>query len=146
MGAYYMSINTIKRRARILLRSGIFFNSLEEDTGDMENCSFYFLDLPKSLQEIDSITSFSTYLIEDEYIKFVAEDVLLKKFIELIETRQYDIPIVFYMREGNDYYYMKPAPPYIQDIQYSIEKILRKGRFLGGAKVTVVLDTQLLGD
>ena len=147
MGAHYMSINTIKRRARTLLRSGIFFNSLEEETDDIDNNNFYFLDLPKSLQEIDAITSFSTYLIEDEYIKYVAEAVLLKKFIELIETRQYDVPITFYIREANDFYYMgRNSPPYVVDIQESIEKILRKGRFLGGAKVTVIMDTQLLND
>lgn len=147
MGAHYMSINTIKRRARTLLRSGIFYNSLEEKPEDIKNGKFYFLELEKSLQQIDTITSFSTYLIEDMYIKYVAEAVLLKKFIELIETRQYDIPITFYIREGNDFYYMgRNSPPYVVDIQESIEKILRKGRFLGGAKVTVIMDTQLLSD
>ena len=146
MGAHYMSINTIKRRARTLLRSGIFFNSLDEKQDDMEQEMFYFLNLADSLKDRDAITSFSTYLIEDHYIKFVAEAVLLKKFLELIETRQYDIPITFYIREANDFYYMRNPPPYVQDIQDSIEKILRKGRFLGGAKVTVIMDTQLLND
>src|SRR3990167_2933410 len=54
--------------------------------------------------------------------------------------------ITFYIREANDFYYMRNPPPYVQDIQDSIEKILRKGRFLGGAKVTVIMDTQLLND
>ena len=147
MGAHYMSINTIKRRARTLLRSGIFYNSLEEKPDDIEEGKFYFLELEKSLQDIDTLTSFSTYLIEDMYIKYVAEAVLLKKFVELIETRQYSIPLTFYIREGNDFYYMgSNSPPYVKDIQDSIQKILRKGRFLGGAKVTVVMDTQLLED
>jgi len=145
MGAHYMSINTIKRRARTLLRSGIFHNSLEEKPEDTKQ--FYFLSLEESLKDMSTITSFSTYLIEDEYIKYVAEAVLLKKFIELIETRQYDVPITFYIREANDFYYMgRNSPPYVVDIQESIEKILRKGRFLGGAKVTVIMDTQLLTD
>src|SRR3990167_918179 len=145
MGAHYMIINTVKRRARTLLRSGIFFNSLEEKQADLKY--FNFLDLSQSLKDMSTITSFSTYLIEDEYIKYVAEAVLLKKFIELIETRQYDVPITFYIREANDFYYMgRNSPPYVVDIQESIEKILRKGRFLGGAKVTVIMDTQLLTD
>ena len=145
MGAHYMVTNIIKRRARTLLRSGIFFNALEETPEDMQNY-FHFLDLARSLKDINTITSFSTYLIEDEYIKYVAEAVLLKKFIELIETRQYSIPIVFYIREMNDFYYIVTPPPYVIEIQQSIEKILRKGRFLGGAKVTVIGDTQLLDD
>src|SRR3990167_8671039 len=41
MGAHYMSINTIKRRARTLLRSSIFFNSLDEDIKDVTKGKFY---------------------------------------------------------------------------------------------------------
>jgi hypothetical protein len=146
IGAHYMNVNTIKRRARTLLRSGIFFNSLEESSSDIDNGFFHYLNLEQSLRDVHLITTFSTYLIEDEYVKFVAEAVLLKKFIELIETRQTRTPILFYIREANDYYYMKTPPPYVLEIQNGIEKILRKGRFLGGAKVTVVMDTQLLND
>ena len=144
MGAHYMIINTVKRRARTLLRSGIFFNSLEEKQSDLKY--FNFLDLSQSLKDLNTITSFSTYLIEDEYIKYVAESVLLKKFIELVETRQYDVPMLFYIRELNDFYWKKNPEPYVIDVQVSIEKILRKGRFLGSAKVTVIGDTQLLSD
>lgn len=144
MGAHYMIINTVKRRARTLLRSGIFFNSLEEDKNALKY--FHFLNLEDSLKDINSITSFSTYLIEDEYIKYVAESVLLKKFIELIETRQYELPMLFYIREMNDFYYQKNPEPYVLDVRESIEKILRKGRFLGSAKVTIIGDTQLLND
>lgn len=145
-GVHYATINTIKRRVRLLLRSGIFFNKNEEDVQEMNNY-FCYLDVNSSIQDIESITTYSTYLIEDIYIKYVAEAVLLKKFLELIETRQFSIPVVVYIRELNDFYYMKHnAPSYVLDIQDSIEKILRKGRFLGGTKVTVIGDTQLLDD
>lgn len=145
-GSHYMTVNTIKRKCRTLLRSGIFYNSLEENLKDFETGYFQFLNLMDSLNDVDTITTFSTYLIEDEYIKYVAESVLLKKFIELIETRQSRVDILFYIREVNDYYYKKSPEAYVLDVQSNIEKILRKGRSLGGAKITCVLDTQLLND
>jgi hypothetical protein len=133
--------STIKRRIRSLLRSGLFHNSKE----DMEN-HFEYLNLAESLKQTDTITSFSTYLINDLYIRYVCINVLLKKFIELLERRQTTTPIVFYIREGNDFFYMEDPQPYQVSIQNSIDKILRKGRSLGGSEVVVVMDTQLLND
>lgn len=140
-GAHYVSINTIKRRARSLLRSGIFYN----DQRDVP-AKFKYLNIEESARDKDSITTFSTYLIEDEYIRYICVNVLLKKLIELIELRQTDIPMLFYIREGNDFYYQKDPPPYVYGIRNSIEKILRKGRFIGKSKIMVVMDTQLIKD
>jgi len=141
MGSHYMSVNTIKRRARALLRSGLFYRHPE----DMKHY-FWYLDLDKSLSEVDTITSFSTYLIEDSYIRYVCVGMLLKKFIEIMEHRQTRTPMLFYLREANDFFYMQNPPQYVIDIQDNISKILRKGRSFGGSEVTVVMDTQLLYD
>ena len=146
-GVHSATIATLKRRLRVLLRSGLFYNE-KKDMYDPETKKgyFHYLDLMSSLKQVDTITSYSTYLIEDPYIRYVCIGVLIKKFIELIETRQANIPILFYIREANDFYYMQKPPAYVIDIQTNIEKMLRKGRSFGGSKVTVVIDTQLLGD
>ena len=73
-------------------------------------------------------------------------NVLIKKFIEYIELRESEVPMLFYVRELNDFYRMKDAPQYIIEIQENLDKILRKGRFLGKSKIMLVADTQLLND
>lgn len=141
-GAHYLSISTIKRRCRSILRSGIFYN----DDGDIPKY-FKYLNLEDEARSRDVLTTFSTYLIEDEYISFVCFNVLLKKLIELIELRQVNIPLLFYIRELNDFYFQKQnAPSYVISIRNSIEKILRRGRFLGRSKIMVVANTQLPND
>ena len=141
-GVHYASISTIKRRIRSLLKSGLFYNA-PEDVPD----KIKYLNLEAEAKNRDIVTTFSTYLIEDEYIRMVCMNVLLKKLIELIELRQTDIPMLFYIRELNDFYFQKKdIPPYIFGIRNSVEKILRKGRFLGKSKIMVCANTQLLND
>ena len=141
-GAHYTSINTIKRRARSLLKSGIFY----DDSKDVPK-KFKYLDLEKEAKDKNVITTFSTYLIEDDYIKYVCLNVLLKKLIELTELRKLKIPLLIYVKELNDFYFQKrEAPPFILGIRNSIEKLLRKGRFMGHSKIMVVANTQLLND
>ena len=140
-GSHYMTINTIKRRARSLLRSGLFWN----DEQDMEGY-FHYLDLEKSANDVNVITSYSRYLLDSDYANYICMNVLFKKFVEFIELREVHVPICFYVRELNDFYYMKDPAPYVIGIQHSIDKILRKGRFLGKAKIMFVGNTQLPTD
>ena len=140
-GSHYMTLNTIKRRARSLLRSGLFYN----DRTDMEDY-FHYLDLSASVKNFNSITTYSRYLIDSPYTSFVCMNVLIKKFIEFIELRESESPLLFYIRELNDFYIMKDAPQYVVEIQENIDKILRKGRFLGKSKIMLVTDTQLFND
>ena len=140
-GAHYMTINTIKRRARSLLRSGLFWN----DEKDMKGY-FHYLDLNESVRNFDAITTYSRYLIDNPYTSYVCMDVLIKKFIEYIELRESEAPMLFYIRELNDFYIMKDPPQYVVEIQENIDKILRKGRFLGKSKIMLVTDTQLFND
>jgi len=137
---HYQSVSTVKRRCRTLLRSGLFYNDKEDSK------YFEFLDLFASANKIDTITTFSTYLISDKYIRYVCLNLLIKKFIEFIELRQYFNPLLFYIREINDFYFSKKPPPYLEDIQDNISKILRQGRALGGTKISLVIDTQYLND
>ena len=140
-GVHFASVNVIKKRTRALLRSGLFYNN-EDDL----NKYFYYLNLEESLQQRKVITTFSTYLITNEYMRFICINMLLKKFIELLESRKHFIPIVFYFREGNDFFYQDKPQPYIMGIRDSIEMLLRKGRSLGGSKITMVMDTQYIKD
>ena len=136
-GAHYMTINTLKRRCRSLLRSGLFHND-EEDMGSY----FEYLDLEKSARDKNVITSYNRWLIDSEYASNVCMNVLFKKFIEFIELREIDIPLLLYVREMYDFYYMKDPAPYVVGIQDYINKILRRGRFLGKAKIMFVGNTQ----
>ena len=140
-GSHYMTMNTIKRRARSLLRSGLFYND-EDDMGDY----FNYLDLEESVKNFNAITTYSRYLIDNPYTSYVCMNVLIKKFIEFIELRESDVPLLFYIRELNDFYIMKDPPQYVVEIQDNIDKILRKGRFLGKRKIMLVTDTQLFND
>src|SRR3990167_4397886 len=136
-GVHYASVNTIKRRARGLLRSGLFYNKeiVGQPQVEKEQKFYHYLDLEKSLENVERITTFSTYLIEDPYIRFVCISILLKKFIEIIETRQSKVPVLVYIREANDFFYQEHPEPYVVDIRNNIDKILRKGRFIGGSKI-----------
>lgn len=140
-GGHYMVISTLKRRARSLLRSGLFWN----DSDDIPDY-FEFLDLRNSVNDVNKITSYSRYLIDNPYTSYVCMNVLIKKFIEFIELRESEVPILFYVRELNDFYRMKDPPQYVIEIQENLDKILRKGRFLGKSKIMLVCDTQLLND
>ena len=136
-GAHYMTINTLKRRCRSLLRSGLFHND-EDDIGTY----FEYLDLEKSARDKNTITSYNRWLIDSDYASYVCMNVLFKKFIEFIELREIDIPLLLYVREMYDFYYMKDPPQYILGIRDYINKILRRGRFLGKAKIMFVGNTQ----
>lgn len=140
-GGHYMTVNTLKRRARSLLRSGLFWNE-SKDIPDY----FEFLDLEESVKHPERITTFSRYLIDNPYTSYVCMNVLIKKFIEFIELRESKVPMLFYVRELNDFYRMKDPPQYVIEIQENLDKILRKGRFLGKSKIMLVCDTQLLND
>lgn len=140
-GGHYASVNTIKRRARSLLKSGLFYNG-KNDIGKY----FHYLDLEEINSHADIITTFSTYMQNDRYIRYVCIATLLKKFVEFLDKRKSSIPICFYIREGNDFYEDKSPPPYMLDIQKYISLILRKGRSFGGAKIMVIMDTQYLDD
>lgn len=140
-GGHYMTINTLKRRARSLLRSGLFWN----DSKDIPDY-FEYLNLDKSVRYPDAITTYSRYLIDNPYTSYVCMNVLIKKFIEYIELRESEVPLLFYVRELNDFYRMKDPPQYVIEIQENLDKILRKGRFLGKSKIMLVCDTQLLND
>lgn len=141
-GQHYLSIGTLTRRIRSILKSGIFYSN----KNDMEKGLFQYLDLDEHMRKQDVITSFSTYLVDDEYIRYICIYVLLKKFMEKLEMRKSKVPLCFYIREGNDFFFMKKPPAYALGIQNNISKILRKGRAVGGAVVNVVMDTQFPND
>lgn len=140
-GGHYMTVNTLKRRARSLLRSGLFWN----DSNDIPDY-FEYLNLEESVKNPEQITTYSRYLIDNPYTSYVCMNVLIKKFIEFIELRESEVPMLFYVRELNDFYRMKDPPQYVVEIQENLDKILRKGRFLGKSKIMLVCDTQLLND
>lgn len=140
-GGHYMTINTLKRRARSLLRSGLFWN----DSNDIPDY-FEYLDLEASVKNPEAITTYSRYLIDNPYTSYVCMNVLIKKFIEFIELRESEVPMLFYVRELNDFYRMKDPPQYVIEIQENLDKILRKGRFIGKHKIMLVADTQYFND
>src|SRR3990167_1988026 len=133
----YSIISTLKKRALWLLRSGLFHN----DESDVPS-KFHYLDLEKSIQERDTITSYSRYLIEDKAIQDICLYMLVKKYLLFLEKRQFYIPIAFYWRELGDIYSTIRESPFILQLRAMVEQILRKGRGLGGAEVLLIADTQ----
>lgn len=138
---HHGTIAALKKRAQWLLRSGIFHNEAKDIPA-----YFNFLDLNDVLKIQSKITSFSTYLIRDDFIRDVCIYMLLKKFIELLESRKIFTPLLFYMREGGDFFMRGRDTAYLNEIKNMISLLLRKGRSLGGAEITMVMDTQYPSD
>ena len=134
-----MALATLKRNTKNLLNSGMF----DDD--------FQRIDIRKMIQDADKITSFCTWLLEEEDHEAIFYGLILKLIVrekmKLKSDMGSDIekdpnPLAVYIREVHKFF-GKHVSDYYKFAQRELLRCIREGRDL---KIKILCDTQKLTD
>ncbi|MFC1648870.1 ATP-binding protein [Nanoarchaeota archaeon] len=130
MGVHFMSKYSILRSIKRWIGSGMFSDDFPK------------LDIKKVLKDKKTITSFSSYLLEEESQKALFYGLLLKQVLDAKRWHQTKHRVLVYVREISNFVGSYSGAEWSM-AQKNLLSILREGRDVG---VTLLADTQRARD